>query len=417
MQETVLIVEDNLYLSNIFSQAIRDEFGIEPVVAGNLAETRRILSLPSYRFFCAIVDLRLPDSYEGEAAQAVVSRNIPAIVLTASSNEVLRDKVLSMDILSYQLKGGRVLERLVGMLRRMRRYRGVKVMVVDDSRTSRAMLKKLLQKNNYSVLEAASGVEALALLKKHEDIKLILTDYHMPEMDGFDLITQIRQNHGQDEIAIIGLSSSDKKNLTARFLKVGANDFLYKGFSVDEFHCRVRQNVELVEQFEDIREASNRDSLTKLYNRRYFFKSCSDLLEICKRGSNPFALAMIDIDYFKKINDTYGHDAGDQVLRDVAHFLKTHCRKSDILARYGGEEFSLFATNIQKTAVKGFFNELCASVNKLNILYDGKQIQLSISIGVVTKAEDTLEETLKAADKLLYQAKDAGRNRVITDLG
>ncbi len=416
MKETVLIVEDNRYLSNIFVKAIKSEFGLEPIVANSLSETSRVLAMPSNRFICAIVDLRLPDADEGEAVALVVSRNIPTMVLTASHNETLRDKVLSMNILNYHIKGGKVLERILSMIRRMRTYREVKVMIVDDSRTTRAMVKKLLMNENYHVLEAEDGNKAMELLQAQEGIKLIITDYHMPGMDGFDLITQIRQHYGQDEVAIIGLSSSEKKNLTARFLKVGANDFLYKGFSVDEFKCRVRQNVELVERFEEIKEASNRDTLTQLYNRRYFFESCTDLLEVCRRGESPFALAMMDLDFFKKINDTYGHDAGDVVLRQMGRFLKNNSRKSDIIARYGGEEFSFFATNIQPSAVIDFFDELRKDIEQMVIPYDGHEIRFTISIGVVTKAEESLEETLKAADKLLYMAKASGRNKVASDL-
>lgn len=413
MKESILIVEDSKAFGKILGRATRQEFGVEPVICRSLEDLETSLCDPDVSYFAAVVDLSLPDAPRGEAVDLALKQKIPTIVLTASYDRTLRSETLQKDILDYLVKGGKVLEHIMGILRRIRINRGVKVLIVDDASTSRAIITKLLSHFDYQVIEARNGEEALNILKEHTDVKLVITDYHMPKMDGHDLVARIRQNYARDELAVIGLSSSDANNLTSQFLKIGANDFLYKGFSAEEFRCRVRQNIELVEQFEEIKEASNRDHLTGLYNRRYFYKTSHDLYEVCKRAKTPIAVAMIDLDHFKTINDTYGHEAGDLVLREVADLLKDNSRRSDVVARYGGEEFVFLATNISKSAVPMFFKRLCRMIEGLEITYGNKTINLTSSIGVVMDEGENFEDMLKRADEYLYQAKDEGRNRVI----
>jgi len=289
----------------------------------------------------------------------------------------------------------------------------VKVLVVDDAGVSRMRVRKLLEVHKFDVLEADSGQEALALLAEHEDIKLVIIDYYMPGMDGFDLISRIRQLYAMEELGIIGLSASNEEDITAHFLKMGANDFLPKTFSVEEFNCRVHQNVELVERFEEIKEAGNRDYLTGLYNRRYFHQTGTDLLELCKRSGMPAALAIMDIDYFKSINDVHGHEAGDLVLREFGKLLGHNSRRSDVVCRYGGEEFCFLATNISKQSVPLFFKRLCRTVKQMVIPYGDGEIRFTVSIGAIMVEDRNLADALKEADRLLYQAKKEGRNRVI----
>jgi len=411
MNETVLVVEDSKTYSKVLARSIQHSLGPIAVVAHSLKQAKEILESEKHRFFAAIIDLHLPDSSEGEMVEEVLSRNIPTIVLTGNYNKAVRDKILKTDILDYMVKGGHVLQHIISLLRRLRTNCDIKVLVVDDSFTARNLVKRLLKKSHYQVLEATDGSEALDLLKENPEIKLVITDYNMPGMDGFDLITHIRKGFTMDELGIIGLSSSSE--LSAQFLKIGANDFLDKDFSVEEFNCRVRLNLDMVDRFEEIRKASTTDHLTQLCNRRYFFKTANSLYSVCKRGKSPIALAMLDLDFFKKINDTYGHQAGDAVLRKVGNFLKTHTRQSDIVARYGGEEFCLLATNISKSAATYYFEKLRKGVENLDIICGSDRVKLSVSVGVETAPGKDLEEMLKKADRFLYQAKEDGRNRVI----
>ena len=413
----VLIVDASPHYGRFLARAIEQELDTGTYLVNSLGQLDEVLTKSKDCFFCAIVDLNLTGSSDEKAVEKTVAARIPTIVISDPSCDTeLRNNVLALNVLDFLLKGARVLERLLTIIRRQFRYDPmVKVLVVDDDRTSRVMIKRQLKKSQYQLLEASDGCEALLMLEEHVDIKLVVTDYHMPNMDGFDLTAKIRQRYNQDELAVIGLSSSSSSDLAARFLKLGANDFLQKGFSLEEFKLRVRQNIALVEHFSQIRETANRDSLTQLYNRGYFFKAGRDMFEMCGRAQSPFALAMMDIDHFKNFNDEYGHDAGDMVLCELGMFLKKRCRKSDIVARYGGEEFTFLATNITLASVASLFDQLRRDIADLRIKWGSHVLQFTLSIGVATTPRDSFEDMLKEADRLMYQAKDAGRNRIMVE--
>jgi diguanylate cyclase (GGDEF)-like protein len=152
--------------------------------------------------------------------------------------------------------------------------------------------------------------------------------------------------------------------------------------------------------------------LTGLHNRRFFLDAGANLFAGMKRGQLSLTVAMIDIDHFKQINDTHGHDAGDMVLRHVGNILLGLCRQTDCVARYGGEEFALLAVNLPKEHEAAFFNKLREEIVSRPLVYGAKKIGIEISIGVCSSPCDTLEQMLDQADKALYAAKGAGRNRV-----
>lgn len=413
MNNFILIVEDSQYLASFLAKSLRIEFKMPTLTASTLARAQEIMSQSVGSISCAVVDINLPDAPRGEAVAAVLSHGIATIALTGSCDPVTRDAILNLDILAFILKGGHTLSRIISTIRKHNRCNRVNVMVVDDDPIAQTMLKKLLENHGYQVFVAANGIQALEQMKLNKGIKLVITDYQMPEMDGLDLVSAIRQHHGMDQVAIIGLSALDTDEITVHFLKVGANDFLYKNFSTEEFNCRVRQNVDMLDHISEIRESANRDALTQLYNRGYFFKAGSSLLEVCRRTHTPFAIAMLDIDHFKAINDIHGHAVGDIVLREIGLLLRRNSRNSDILARYGGEEFCLFASNILETDVPEYLNNICSRIAALRIAHDKGNVSITISIGSVSNPNLSLLKALQIADTRLYQAKQLGRNRVV----
>ena len=173
--------------------------------------------------------------------------------------------------------------------------------------------------------------------------------------------------------------------------------------------------TELEEEKNMIKEMAQRDYLTTLYNRRYLFEIGEIMFQNSLRGNIRLAFAMIDIDFFKKINDKYGHDAGDFILKGVSDVFKRSLRKADIVARYGGEEFCVIL-NIknEKDSIK-VMEKIRSKVEKQNFIYEDKKIPVTISIGITEKMEDKFEDVIKTADKFLYEAKENGRNRVVSD--
>jgi diguanylate cyclase (GGDEF)-like protein len=243
-------------------------------------------------------------------------------------------------------------------------------------------------------------------------VRLVITDNQMPGMDGFELVTEIRKTFSKEEVAVIGLSAVSGSSLSAKYLKRGANDFLVKPYSKEEFFCRVNQNIELLELVHEIKENSNRDYLTGLYNRRYFYDIGEKYFANAARNHLQLAVAMFDIDFFKVVNDTYGHAAGDLVIRRVAAAIAGDLRQTDLVARFGGEEFCVLAVN-PGPETSELFERIRVRVAAMQIEYEGMEIRVSVSVGVVFGMCVTLADTLRRADELLYQAKQGGRNRVV----
>jgi diguanylate cyclase (GGDEF)-like protein len=244
---------------------------------------------------------------------------------------------------------------------------------------------------------------------------MVITDYNMPEMDGFELTVKLRQKFGKDRLSIIGISGAEDDYFTAKFIKLGANDFLKKPFGTEEFYCRVTQNLELLGMIQHIKEASNTDYLTKLFNRRYFFDSGTRAFLRAIQDGVPMALAMLDIDFFKRINDTFGHEGGDEALKTVAQLLKDQSRPSDFVARFGGEEFCMLLVGIEPTDAFAKMEHLRKSIGAIRIPFEEKVIQFTVSMGLVTDKGMSLPKMINLADRRLYLAKSEGRNRLIAE--
>ena len=303
-------------------------------------------------------------------------------------------------------------DAVAGLVRQLAGGRKTTVLVVDDSPSSRMVLMRQLAQYGYAVLQAQDGIAALEMLEKHPEVCLMVTDYSMPRMDGFELVRHARARWARDRLAIIGLSATGDPALTTRFLQSGANDFLPKPFVEEEFRCRVTQNVEMLEYIRALREAAVRDFLTGLHNRRYFFDAGARMHASARRGQIQLLAAMVDIDHFKRINDTWGHDAGDEVIRRVAALLRERFRETDIVARFGGEEFCVLAVNFDHRAAQPAFDELLGRLEGAPVEFEGQRIPVTASIGVSALPHDSLESLVSHADELLYAAKQSGRNRV-----
>ncbi|MBF0318465.1 MAG: diguanylate cyclase [Nitrospirae bacterium] len=411
--DKILVVEDSKSLANLLKEEIEKKIQTEVVVAMTYAEAIKAVESDGFSF--AILDYHLPDANDGEAIDLVLSKNIPSIVFTSELNDDIRDKIWSKRVVDYVLKeDSRSIDYIVYMIKRIKANASVKVLVVDDSSSYRIQLSSLLRIHQYKVYEASNGLEAMSIMEKVPDIKLILTDIHMPEMDGYKLLKKVRAGFDKEALAIIGISSYGDRVLSAKFIKLGANDFIKKPFLSEELYCRVTQNIEMLTIIHENKEASNRDYLTGLYNRRYFFDVGRKLLSGVKRGNSYSAVAMLDIDHFKRINDTYGHDVGDMVIRMIAGVLKDRFRESDIVARFGGEEFCVLVTNIKRNAVYGVFNELRAFIEGMEITAASLKIRITVSIGVCDDSMNCIEDMIKKADVMLYAAKNGGRNKVMS---
>ena len=410
----ILVVEDSKMFGYAISAKIEAELGCKPHLVTSFAEACNFFEQHGDGLFAAVLDLVLPDAPQGEVVGVALKKNIPAIVLTGQFSESVRKEFTSRDIVDYIVKEGpNSLDQLTQTLRRLEANRSVKVLIVDDDKLSRLAIKRLLERHRFVILEAENGKKALETLKEHPDIRVVISDYFMPEMDGFELVSRIRETTSMDKMAIIGISSKGGPAMTARFLKKGANDFIVKPFTNEEFYLRINQNVQMLEYIESIRNAAIKDHLTGLYNRRYLFELGQKLFGNAQRYEKDLVVAMIDIDKFKTINDRFGHAVGDEVLRWVSAMMMDHFRSSDVVARMGGEEFCILAPDMPSDHGRERFEALRATIESTPLSVKGSCIRVTVSIGITATLGPTLEATINQADQLLYQAKNKGRNRVI----
>ncbi len=410
----ILIAEDDMILAKMITRKIKDTLKFEVTHVTTLSQAMAVLEQGTEEYFIAILDLYLPDAPDGEIID-MVSQHLPVVVFTAQMDDDVRSFVESKPVIDYVIKHGeRSIKLLVELVQRLSKNQDIKAMVVDDSAIARTMLANILKSFQFQVLTAGDGDEALALLAEHPDIRIVITDYIMPQMNGLELLEIIRGSLDLDrkELAIIGVSGQVGDTFSAKFIKNGGNDFLIKPFLKEELICRINQNIEFLEHIEAITTMAERDHLSGLYNRRYFFEVGERFYANAKRDHLTLVIAMLDIDHFKSVNDVYGHYAGDQVIKAVAKTLKDSFRSSDLVARIGGEEFCVLATNMAPDHIKITMERLRQAVEDTVVTVGESDIRVTISIGVNSDLEESLAAMLNRADELLYKAKTSGRNRV-----
>jgi diguanylate cyclase (GGDEF)-like protein len=409
--EKILIVEDNKALSKLIAKKISKNIDFEVDVAHSLKEAEALVANNSY--FIALLDLNLPDAPNGEVVDYILTKKIPSIVLTANVDKQTRDEILKKDVIDYVYKGNMDdVNYIFQLIERLSKNRDYKVMIVDDSIVMRGEIKKMLKLQMYKVLSAAHGEEALVYMKDNPDIKLVLTDYNMPVIDGFELTKTLREEYSKMQMSIIGITANSDEMISSKFLKIGANDFINKPFTKEELVCRVNNAIESLEYIETISDMANTDFLTGARNRRSFYKEINQYMEECKSSGEEFAVAMIDIDKFKNVNDTYGHDVGDVAIKELVRLITESIKGSDEVARFGGEEFCVLLKNIDKSSAVEIFVRLRLKIAKNIISINNNEIQYTVSTGITFSCDDGVEEMLNQADMALYNAKNSGRNRV-----
>jgi two-component system cell cycle response regulator len=296
----------------------------------------------------------------------------------------------------------------------------MRVLVAEDDLTSRLVLQKTMAKWGYEVSSVCDGNAAWEALQKPDAPALLVLDWEMPGMDGIDVCRKVRAaESGHPRYIILLTARSDTENLVAG-LEAGANDYIGKPFEPAELRARVdvgRRFVELYDQLLTSQRAleyqARTDSLTQIMNRGAIMARLHEEVARTKREGATLALGVLDIDHFKQVNDTYGHAAGDQVLREVVRRLTVAFRPYDGLGRIGGEEFLVLipgaAPEDARTVLERARQVVCATA----VDYADRRIDVTVSLGgTTTHGDEPEDEVLIRADDALYRAKELGRNRV-----
>lgn len=292
-----------------------------------------------------------------------------------------------------------------------------RILVVDDERINRKVLTDLLQED-YHVIVAKSGEQALQRLNEDPSIDLVLLDVLMPNMNGYAVLNAMKSNPKTKDIMVIfitALSSLDDEELG---LKLGANDYISKPFRPSIVKARIENYLQIVRHRKFLEILAERDGLTGICNRRRFDELLQNEWQRSLRENTPFSLIMLDVDYFKRFNDGYGHLQGDSVLKNVAKTIAMQLRRpADVVARYGGEEFVILLPNTGKNGAQLQAEHILQSIADLKIPHNYSDIEkfVSISMGGATRNAkmESAQDLLSSADAALYDAKQQGRNRVL----
>ncbi|MBZ0107474.1 MAG: diguanylate cyclase [Candidatus Scalindua rubra] len=299
--------------------------------------------------------------------------------------------------------------------------REINILVVDDSEGVFEWLKGLLKDQDLLKLSWAGHFKDSFTMLERESFDLIFLDHIINEGTSIEYLSNI-DKEGIDTPVIVVTGHGDEM-LASKVIQMGAYEYLPKSRINTESLCRVINNtLERARLRGDVKKAqakmaemSTVDELTKLHNRRYFVEALEGEFERADRYETELALIMLDLDYFKKINDTYGHPAGDMVLSGVGKILNKHVRRSDIACRYGGEEFAVILPNVSRDSIYQAYERFREIVSKQRFGYESRPFQITVSIGIAfsNDAESAIN-LLAYADQALYQAKKSGRNRVVT---
>lgn len=411
----LLVVEDSSIVMKVLRHVLSQSAQFSPHFATSFAEARALLDSGEYVFFAALVDLSLPDAPDGEVVDYTLSLKIPTVVLTGSFDERRRESLLAKGIVDYVTKEGRFsYEYALGVLNRMVKNASVKVLVVDDSPTHRHFVCGLLCLHHYQVVEAGDGREAIKVLLANPDTKILITDYNMPKMDGFELVKTIRGKFEKTDLVIIGVSSEVDGALSAKFIKYGANDFLRKPFNHEEFFCRITHNIEFLELVEKVRDAAYRDDLTGCYNRRYFFDTATEMHARAVAKTTSLSLAMIELDNFREINQHFGHELGNFVMQRMADTLRVAFDRF-LLARAGGQEFFVLMPGLSNEKAVEFVDHVRQLLGAEVQSVGDEKVDISFSAGVTSTRGDSLDSMLNSAAACLHRAREAGGALVFGD--
>ena len=289
-----------------------------------------------------------------------------------------------------------------------------KILIVDDNNLNIRLLTDILKDENFTVFSADNGLPVLEMTRRIQP-DVILLDIMMPGLDGFEVCKLLKSDQEVKDIPVIMVTAKTEGSDIKNALELGAFDYIKKPIDEIEVIARVQSALRLKEHQDKLKELAMKDGLTGLYNHGLLMELFEKELAKQQRINGNISFAMVDIDYFKEINDTYGHMAGNIILKELSNILINSVRKGDIVARYGGEEFSIVLPQTDKLSAFQLCDRIRKKIEYFNFNIGNETIKATVSIGLFFKdSKDIITgmEIMKKADEELYKAKNNGRNRV-----
>ncbi len=382
------------------------------------------IDMPRLDGFSACKKLR---KYEAQGRLKWSGRDPVPIVLISSSDTLENRRrgfrLGSIDFLAKPFTPEELLRVVDSCLRPETTFAGMSALIVDDSQVVRHLVARCLARIGLQTYEAEDGQAAYEMLcDQNLDVDLVIVDYRMPRMKGDEFVYLVRRCPETAQLPVLFLSSEGDSNHIITMFRAGASDYLVKPFITEELQARVKVHLQsrlylsrLEEMNRNLYDLAVRDSLTGLYNRRYLMDFLTRIFTRIVRSGMDLGCVFFDIDHFKKINDSLGHDFGDHVLAEIGGLVRRLVRGGDLAVRYGGEEFVLILPRAGLNACIGVAERLRASIEAYWFSQGDDSCRVTISAGVATVLNDhpaSANELIQLADRLLYVAKSRGRNQV-----
>lgn len=283
------------------------------------------------------------------------------------------------------------------------------VLIIDDNNDNLKVAASLLNKENLNILMVRTGDDGIkaAIVKKPD---IILLDIQMPELDGFKVAEILKEEPVTKEIPIIFMTAKNDDESIERAFQYGAVDYIIKPVKKIDIISRVNIHLKMAEMIQELRLAVDTDGLTKLFNHRKIIEILNDEIRRAKRYKSNLSVLMMDIDFFKKVNDSYGHRFGDTVLEKISQCITETIRDTDLAGRYGGEEFLVVFPGVDEEEAKQGAERIRRNIEKV-VFENG--FHTSVSGGVIQFFDESAGELIEKADRRLYCAKNGGRNRIV----
>lgn len=435
-QQTVMVVDDSITTRTIIKKELEGA-GFTVIAISDGLEALSSLRLMQKPPDLITLDIDMPrmDGFVCcEKIRALESQGlfgnrkcrIPILFVSASDTFEHRSRGFhlgSLEFISLPFTRGDIAKAVNKVLRPQSTFVGMTALVVDDNPILRKMVASCLQRIGLAIIEAENGRQAYDIVRENpKNIDLAIVDFDMPIMRGDEFIHHVRQLPAAEHLPLLTLSGSGGTNAILHMFQAGATDYLIKPFIAEELLARVQVHLHLrryVRRLEgmnrNLYEKAVNDKLTGLRNKRYFQEAFEEMFARAARNRSDMSCLFFDLDFFKKVNDTCGHDFGDYVLKSIGEILKTAIRRGDMAARFGGEEFVIVLPGTSLDQAMLVAEKIRALVARYDFNYQGQQRSITVSLGVASlhnNQPESASDLLNAADQALYLAKNSGRNRV-----
>lgn len=400
----ILVVDECSQVSEALNDLISlQAIPLEVVSCCSLAQAKQQLEESTQGLFLAVVSHTLPDAPAGEAVEWTLAQGVPTLVSGDCADGERYQSLLELgatDVIATELDG--YIPTAVELVHRLYRNRFVRVLLAHSSDKERARLRGWLARYCYVVVEAADPEQALELIRTQPDIRLLIADHRVPDMDALALVQTIRGVLDKPELVIMAMVANSNESLAAQFIHSGTSDFLSSSLSYTQLQTRVIQNLNASELQRKARQAASIDPLTGACNRCVLFEKGEQLLQRAAQMEAPVTLAMVELSQFKQINACWGYEGGDAVLKAVADHLRSYLRRF-LVARIGGDEFCVLLEGLDHSQAQQLLTRVCSSIP---VTLGQEEVQLSLSIGLAEYQQGNLSELVAEAESELRQLKE-----------